>query len=190
MKPPSTAASLLQPGAHGSGDFDTAIRVVRGVVAGQRAGVRTLVVGDGRAPVRGNHVGIEADQALPGRIGTAASDTVRAVAGRATEPGIDVERVLGKTRVLHDVGEVVAFRAHRIRPIRAEVGIREQVRDRPARPRRLAELITAFKDVLPLRSMRTDGASASEFAAVVAAVAIGAEDLRTHGTALCSAIQV
>ena len=163
---------------------DTATRIVRGVVASQCAGVRASVVGDGRTSIRANHLCVEADQPLPGGIGTAASDTVRRVAGGATETSVDMPPVLGKAGVLDDVGEVVTLPAQRIRTVRAEVGSREQVGDQLTRRGSLAEFIAAFEDVVPLRSMGADGAGASEFAVVVAVVAIGAENASSHRAGL------
>lgn len=179
---------LLQRGAS-STDGHSPIRIVGGVVAGEGTGVRTLVVGDGNPSVGSHHVGIETDQTQHGSIRTAVANAVCRVAGRTTEAGTDMLRVLGEAGVLHDVREIVTLPTESIRTVRAQVRTPEQVGDHLARRHRLAQLIAALEDVGPLRSMGTAGPGAAEFAVIVAVVAIGTVDLRAHGAPLRGAIQ-
>ena len=163
---------------------------MRGIVTGQRAGVRSLVVGDRDSCIRSHDVRIEADQSLACRIGAAIPSSVPGVAGRATEPRLDVLGMLRKTRILQHIGKVVALRAHRIRTIRAEIRIRKQVGDRLPGRHRLAQFITPLQNVSPLRSVRPRRSRASEFAIVVAVVTIRAIDLGAHRPTLGDAVQV
>src|SRR5579883_1269475 len=117
---------------------DAAIRVVRGIVAGQRASVCGMVIRNGRAVILADYVHIEINQPFAGYAGVHRSHTVRRVAHRAGESVVgNVPPVLRPTRVGNNVVQVVALRAHGVRSQRAQVWRRERVRDRPARHARL-----------------------------------------------------
>ena len=98
--------------------------------------------------------------------------------------------MLGETGVGKDLGEIVALRAHRERSSDAGIRIRERIRDRSARDRRLAELIIALKNVRIDRTVRTVGPSAPELAIVVAVMAVGAEKLCAHDARGCQPLFV
>jgi len=87
------------------------IRIMRGIVTGQRASIGSLVVGDRGAAIWSHHVGVEADQPLARGIRNATPDPVPRVAGRATESCIDVLGMLRKTRILQHIGKIVALPA-------------------------------------------------------------------------------
>ena len=159
-----------------------------GLVTRQHASIRRAAVGDRRSSILGNHVDIKIDQPLATNIRVGASHAVRSVTYRTGEAGVDMALVLGETGICHDLAQIVAFAAHRVRPVHAEVGVREQIRDQLTRCDRLAEFVSAFQNVGPLGSMRTVRARASELAIVVAVVAVGAENARAHTAPLGRAI--
>src|SRR5581483_7881372 len=115
---------------------------------------------------------------------------MRRMACGATHARTDVFRVLAEAGLLHHVGQAVAFSAKRTGTIHRQVGIRNQVRGRLSRSRGLAEFVAALQDVRPPRSMRATRTGASEFAVIVAIVAISAEDLAAHHASLGSPVQV
>lgn len=106
---------------------------------------------------------------------------MRSVADGAGEAVLrNVEAVLRPAGVGHDVIQIVAFRAHRVRPLRADIGRWKRVRDRATGRGGLAELIIPFQDVRIDRTVRPVCPGAAKFAVIVAGMAIGAEDLRAH----------
>src|SRR5579864_3950862 len=72
--------------------------------------------------------------------------------------------------------------------VESRVGIK--VGDQLARSRRLVGYVLPLQDVRPLRAVGTVRARASELAIVITVVAIGAEDLRAHGSSLGNTIEI
>ena len=99
-----------------------------------------------------------------------------------------MEAVLVPACIRDNVTEIVTLATHRIRALDAQVGVRVQVRDQLPRRGRLAELVVSLEDVLKRRSMRTAWTYSAKFPIVVAVVAIAAEGLGAHRTAVrCTA---
>jgi hypothetical protein len=98
--------------------------------------------------------------------------------------------MLAEAGVRHDAGETVAFAAHRIRPVHAQVGILKQICDQLARRYRLIEFIAAFQNVGPLGTMRTIRPGTPKLAIVVAVVAVRAEYLRSYRAPLRYPIEI
>ena len=168
-----------------------AIGIMHGPVAHQGATVRPAVVRDGHAAVRSYDFQVKIDQPLARDVPAARSHAVRAVARRAGEAGVDVARVLAPTRILDDVvRQIMALAAHRIGAIDAEIRRRVEIRNPLPGTRRLAEFIAALQEMVPLGSMRPVRTHAAEFAIVVAVVAVGAVNLRTHGPARRAPVQL
>ena len=120
------------------------------------------------------------------------------VAYRAGESGIDVKRVLAEARIRHDVIQVMALRAQRIRSSRGWVDDRRQLilysRSRTRRGRQarghLAELVTPLQNMRELRAVRPVRPGAAEFAIVVAIMTVGAKNARCNRTPRGAAIQI
>src|SRR5271169_341656 len=98
---------------------------MRCLVTDQRARVGRAVVGDGSASILGHHVDIKIDQALATDIRVGASHAVCSVTYRTGEASVDVALVVGEAGVRHDLGQIVAFAAHGVRSVGAEVGVRK-----------------------------------------------------------------
>ena len=158
-----------------------AIGIVGGIMARQRAGVRRSRVGNGRCLILPDDSDIEIHEPLAGDGGVDCTHAMRSVADRAREAVLrNVEAVLRPAGIGHDVIQIVAFRAHRVRPLRADIGRRKRVRDRATGRGGLAELIIPFQDVRVDRTVGPVWPGAAKFAVIVAGVAIGAEDLGAH----------
>ena len=114
---------------------------------------------------------------------------MRRMAHRARDADIDVIRVLLKACIRHNLAQVVTLRAEPIGTVRCEIRIREQVRNRAPGRGRLADFVTAFQDVHPLRSMWTIRSCPAKFAIVVGVMAISTENPRSHGAAGSDSIQ-
>ncbi len=97
--------------------------------------------------------------------------------------------------VLHElsVGEetqVVALAAHSVRPVHAEIRIAVEVGDELTGRDSLTEFVATFEDVSPFGSVWAVGSTAAEFAIVVSIVAVGTEDLVSHGAARGEAVEI
>ena len=167
-----------------------AVWIVRGFMTGEHTSITGAVVGDGRGAVLGHDVDIEVHQPLPTDVRVVASQAVRRVTGRTAEAGVDMALVLGETGIRHDIAQAVAFTAHGVRPVHAQVRISKQIHDELAGRHRLVEFVSAFQNVGPLGSMRPVWPRAAELAIVVRVVTIGAENLRSHRTSLRYAIEI
>src|SRR5205807_3208767 len=108
-----------------------AVRIVRHVVARERASVRALVVTHRRTRIRRHHIRVEADQTLPGCVRTAVAHAMPRMAGRTAKSRIDVLRMFREAGILHDIRQIVALRAHRVRTVHAEIRVRKHISDRP-----------------------------------------------------------
>ena len=75
-------------------------------------------------------------------------------------------------------------------PDGTQVWIGEQVGDRRARRGSLAELVPPLQNVSPSRTVRTVWPATSELAVIVAAVAVGAQNLDTHHPPLRDPVKV
>ena len=116
---------------------------------------------------------------------------MRRVTGRARKTSIDVERVLRPTCVPDDIArEIVAFAAHRVRPIDAQIRIYVQVSNSLAGTRRLAIFVTPLQDVGPFGSVRTTRTQAAEFAVVVTVVTVRTKNLVAHLSPLTGSIEL
>ena len=83
---------------------DRPVRIVSGVVACQRAGVRSAIVGNWRSLILADNPDIKINQPLPGNAGSNGSHPMSRVAGRAGKTiARNVAAVLRPTRVGHDV---------------------------------------------------------------------------------------
>ncbi len=173
------------------------------IVAGERAGVGSAIVGnrraeEARARVLSHNFQIEIHHALAGDIRRIWAHAVSGVAHRAGESCVDVQRVLAKAGIGKNVGQVVTFGAQRIRAPGSRIGNGgKKVRDCASRSgcwRKswgdLAELVTALKNMRELRTVRAVGSGASEFAIVVAIVAVRAENAGAHRAPLRMPVQV
>ena len=82
---------------------DRAVGVVRGLVAGQYAGIRGAIVGDGKAAIRGHDIHVKIDEPLTADGSAGGSHAVGGVAGGAGEAGVDVAGVPAPARgALHN----------------------------------------------------------------------------------------
>src|SRR5271166_5087257 len=169
---------------------DRAVWVVRNLVTYQRARIGRAAVGDGRTSILGYHVDVKIHQPLATNARVDASHAVCGVAGRTGKSGVDMALVLLEAGVRHDIAQTVAFAAHRVGPIHAEIGVPEKIGDQLARFHRLAKFVAPFQNVGPLGAVRTVRTGASKLAIVVAVVAVGAEHLRSHHTPLGNAIEI
>ena len=115
---------------------------------------------------------------------------MRRVARRTAESTVNMRRVLTETGILQNVRQVVTFSAQRVWTIDANVGIRKQIVDCLPRHSRLAEFIAPLQDVSPLGSVRPVRSRATEFAIVIAVVAIGAKDLHSRRSPFRRPIQI
>lgn len=160
-------------------------------MARQRAGVRRSRVGDGGSLILPDDTDIEIHQPLAGDGGVDRAYAMRSVADGAGEAVLrNVEAVLRPTGIRHDVIQIVAFRTHRVGPLRADVGRWKRVRDRATGCGGLAELIIPFQDMRVDRTVRPVWPGTTKFAVIVAGVAIGAEDLCSHEARGGSAILI
>lgn len=163
------------------GSADRTICIVGNPVAHQRARVAAMVVGNRNAVIFSDYVRVKIHQPLSADARGICSHTVSTVAYRAAKAVLRyVQAVLREAGVSDNLRQVVTLRAHSIRPGEGQVGSGKKVRDHSTRRRSLAELIVAFEDVRVVRSVRTVRPGAAELAIVVAVVAIGAEDARSH----------
>lgn len=119
------------------------------IVADQSTGIRAAVVGDRRYSVLSYNIQIKIDYPLASHIGRPCSHAVRRMACRAREPRIDVRPVLAPTAGASDDRQIMAFPADGIRPIDAQIGIGEKIRDGLAGCWRLTELVSPFQQVSP-----------------------------------------
>ncbi len=150
-------------------------------MARQRASVRRSRIGNGRSLILPDDTDIEIHEPLAGDGGVDRAHAMRSVADGAGEAVLrNVEAVLRPTGIGHDAIQIVAFRAHRVRPLRADIGRWKRVRDRATGYGGLAELIIPFQDVRVDRAVRPVWPGATKFAVIVAGMAIGTEDLRAH----------
>lgn len=94
------------------------------------------------------------------------------VARRARKSIVDMTRVFCEAAVGQYLCEVVALAAQRVRTRIAQIGIGKEVCNRTTWDCSLAELITTFEKVIPLRTMRSVWAHTAEFTIIVAVVAI------------------
>ena len=159
------------------------VRIVCCVVAHQDAAVGAPVVGNRCALILSNHIDVEIHQPFAGHAGRARRHSMSRVAHRAGESILrHVAVVLWPARVRQNSTQVVAFGAHRIRPLRAQVRRWIRVGDHPAWYRRLACLIVSFQYVRVDRTVWAHRTSPNpaEFPVVVAVVAVGAENPRSH----------
>ncbi len=162
---------------------------MRGTVAGQNAGVGGVVVGDGRGSVLADDVDVEIDESLAGDVGIRASDAVGGVTNRTSETGVDVAGVLRELGIGEET-QVMALTAHCIGAVHAEVGIAIEVGDELSGGDGLVEFVAALEDVSPLGSVWTVRSGAAEFAIVVGVMAVGTEDLVSHGPARSKSIEI
>ena len=163
---------------------------MRVVVASKVAGIGCPRIRDGVCSFRRDDVDIKVDEPLSGDGGVIPAHAVSGVTDRTREAVVDVPGVLGEASVGEDLRQIVALRAHRVGTIHAEIGARIEIGDKQPGARSLAELITAFKQVCPLGSMRTIRPAAAKLAIVVAVVAVGAKNLRPHVAPLRNAVQI
>ena len=133
-----------------TGSRDGAVWIVHGLVTYHHTSIGRTVVGNGRASILGNHVNIKIHQPLSRDIRGCCAHTVGSVAYRATEARVDMALMLGEGGVCHDIAQIVAFAAHRVRPANAEIGVGIKIRDQLARPGCLAGNVLPFQDVGPL----------------------------------------
>lgn len=102
---------------------------------------------------------------------------MRRVAHRAGESVLrNMPTMLRPTRIRQNIVQVVALRAHRIRPLRTGIRIRISIRHRSARRRGLAELVIPFQNVGVARPMRPVRSRSAKFPVVITIVAVDAED--------------
>ena len=165
------------------------------VVASQGAGISGPVIGDRSCSVRGDHSNIEVHQTFAGNGPRLHTHAMRRMAHRAREAILDhMPGMPAEAATTHDLGEVVAFGAQSVRAaaratLGAQIGIGEEIRDELARHRRLAELISSLENMRKHRAVRAVGPVAAELAIVVAVMAIGAENLGSHGPAVSVAVR-
>lgn len=160
-------------------------------MADQRASSSAAIVRNGHPAVRSDYIQVEVDEPVAGHGSISTRDSVRSVASRARKTGIDVDGVPGPACILDDIArEIMAFAAHRVRPVYRQIRVGIEVRNPLARTRRLAEFITSLQKVRPFRSVRTARARTAEFAVVVAVVTIRAKYLEPHQPPLTGSVQL
>ena len=86
--------------------------------------------------------------------------------------------------------EIVTLAAERVRSIHDQIRVGEQIVHQSAGHGGNAEFVAALQNVAEPRSVRPVGASAAEFAIVVAVVAICAQDAHANGAGRVHAIEV
>jgi len=87
-------------------------------MADQRAGSSVSIVRNGRPAVRSNYIQVEVDEPISANSSISACYPVRGMTRRTCKSRIDVCGVLRPTCVLDDIArEIMAFAAHRVRPI-------------------------------------------------------------------------
>jgi len=96
---------------------------MRDFVTGQHASIGSAVVGDGRSSVLRNHIDIKIHQPLAAYIRVRTTYAVAGVTRRTGEAGVDMALMLAETGVRHDVAKAVAFAAHGVRPVYAEIRV-------------------------------------------------------------------
>lgn len=106
---------------------DGAVRIVCHFMADQcaRGFCAAAVVSDWHPAIRSDYVQVEVDQSVTADISISACDSVRSVTGRARKTSIDVDGVLRPACVLDDITQIMAFAAHRVRPIHREIRVWE-----------------------------------------------------------------
>jgi len=125
-----------------------------------------------------HHIDIEIDEPLAGNCRADGAHPVRGMAyGTGETCARDMQAVLRPARVRQNISQVMALRAKCIRPLWTQVRSRKEVAHHSAGRRRLAELIISLQNVRINRAVRSIRPSATKFAIVVAAVAVGTEDL-------------
>jgi len=123
------------------------------IMADQATGVRRTVVGDRSPTVGRDHVGIKIHQAFARNVARWCAHPVGRMAYRARESILlNVAGVFAEAAVIQNLREIVALGAQSIRAAagaahRADIRVREQIRNESSRKRRLTELIPALQDV-------------------------------------------
>ena len=84
----------------------------------------------------------------------------------------------------------MAFAAQAVGSIHAQIRTGKKIGNQLTRHCGLAEFIAALENMCPLGAVGAVGAGASEFTIIVAVVAVGAENLGPHRTAVGYTIQV
>src|SRR5208283_2953619 len=114
------------------------IGIVRYLMAGQRAGVASAIVGNRQAAVGTHHVDVEIYQPLARDVGRRRAYAVSSVTDGAREAvPSNVIVVIAPTGIGEDLRQVVALGAHGVRAVYAQVRIGEGVGDQPSRHRGL-----------------------------------------------------
>ena len=149
-----------------------------------------MVVGEDAA-ICSHDIQVEVDQPLTADGAAGGTHAVRCVAGGTTEAVANVPVVLTPTGVLDDlVAQIMALAAQAVGSNHAQIGVGKEIGNQLTRTGGMAEFIATLQNVGPPGAMGTVGAGPAGFAIIVAIVAIGAEDLGAHGTALLDAIEV
>src|SRR5208282_1503526 len=112
------------------------------------------------------------------------------MADRTAEAIVDMPSMLGKTGVGQDLRQIMAFRAHRVGAIDAEIRIRKQVGNQLARHDGLGKFVPPFQDMRKSRSMRAVRSGPAKFAIVVAVVTIRAKNLYPHAPPLRDSVLI
>ena len=170
---------------------DGAVCVVCHCMADQRTGSSVAIVRNRHPAVRSNNIQVEVNEPVTAHRPISACDSVRRVTSRTRKTRIDVNGMLRPACVLDDVaGKIMAFAAHRVRPIHREIRIWKKVGDALPGTRRLAEFVTSLQDVGPFRSVRAARTQPAEFAVVITVVTIRAENLNPHLPSLTRSVQL
>ncbi len=147
---------------------------MRVVVASEAARICGTRIRNRTCSVWRDYVDVKIDEPFPGNVRIAATHSVGGMTRGTREAVIDVPGVLGEARVCDDLVQIVALRAHRVGTVHAEIGAGIEIGDKQPAGGSLAELITAFKKVCPLGTVRSVRSTAAKFAIVIAIVALNA----------------
>lgn len=101
-------------------------------MAHQRARVCRSAIGNRFAGIWRNDAYVEIHQPFAANIAIHCAHPVRGVTDRTAEAIVDVTGMLAEAGVGQDLRQVMAFRAHRIRPIDTEIRIRKKIRNQLA----------------------------------------------------------
>lgn len=154
---------------------------MRVIVAGKAARICGPRIRNGTWPVWCDHSNVKIHEPFPRNVGVAAPHSMGCMTRGTREAVIDVPGVLGKACIAENLRQIVALPAKSVGAVHTEIGARIEIGDQQPGARSLAELVTALKNVRPLRTMRTIRSAAAKLAIVIAIVAVGAENLRSHG---------
>src|SRR5580700_7841158 len=160
------------------------------LVTCQGASVAGAVIGNGSAIVLTHHVDIKIHQTLARYARRHRAHAMSRVASGTGKTILrNVVAVMREAEIIHHIAQVMAFGTHSIGPLKAEVGIRERVRNRAAGSCSLAELVIVLENVRVHRAMSTIWPEPAKLAIVVAVVTIAAQNPYSH-QASCGAILI